>query len=83
MQDASDAAQSAMVSIIGLDSEKVQQLCDAANEEVDEASKVQIANFLCPVSLYECLSLYILLPFSFPPMYKVLSSIRVCLFHLI
>nr|WEW62062.1 phenolic glucoside malonyltransferase 1 [Calotropis procera] len=48
MQDASDAAQSAMVSIIGLDSEKVQQLCDAANEEVDEASKVQIANFLCP-----------------------------------
>lgn len=48
MQDASDAAQSAMVSVIGLDSEKVQQLCDAANEEVDEANKVQIANFLCP-----------------------------------
>ncbi|XP_027181218.1 uncharacterized protein LOC113779717 [Coffea eugenioides] len=48
MQDAADAAQSAMVSIIGLDSEKVQKLCDAANEEVDEANKVQIANFLCP-----------------------------------
>nr|GMD73256.1 malonyl-CoA:ACP transacylase [Ipomoea batatas] len=48
MQDAADAAQGAMVSIIGLDSEKVQQLCDAANEEVDEADKVQIANFLCP-----------------------------------
>ncbi|RAL42327.1 hypothetical protein DM860_012110 [Cuscuta australis] len=48
MQDASDAAKSAMVSIIGLDSEKVQQLCDAANEEVDEADRVQIANFLCP-----------------------------------
>ncbi|GFP80566.1 malonyl-coa-acyl carrier protein transacylase mitochondrial [Phtheirospermum japonicum] len=47
MQDAADAAKSAMVSIIGLDSAKVQQLCDAANEEVDEASKVQIANFLC------------------------------------
>ncbi|CAI9107067.1 OLC1v1006343C3 [Oldenlandia corymbosa var. corymbosa] len=48
MQDAADAAQSAMVSIIGLDSDKVQLLCDAANEEVDEANKVQIANFLCP-----------------------------------
>ncbi|CAI9768483.1 unnamed protein product [Fraxinus pennsylvanica] len=48
MQDAADAAKSAMVSIIGLDSEKVQQLCDAANQEVDEADKVQIANFLCP-----------------------------------
>lgn len=48
MQDAADAAQSAMVSIIGLDSEKVQMLCDAANEEVDLAHKVQIANFLCP-----------------------------------
>jgi [acyl-carrier-protein] S-malonyltransferase len=40
-----------MVSVIGLDSEKVQQLCDAANEDVDEKEKVQIANFLCPVSL--------------------------------
>lgn len=48
MQDAADAADSAMVSIIGLDSEKVQLLCDAANEEVDEKNKVQIANFLCP-----------------------------------
>lgn len=48
MQDASDAAKSAMVSIIGLDSDKVQKLCDAANEEVDESDKVQIANFLCP-----------------------------------
>ena len=38
-----------MVSVIGLDSEKVQQLCDAANQEVDEADKVQIANYLCPV----------------------------------
>lgn len=41
-----------MVSIIGLDSAKVQQLCDAANEEVDESNKVQIANFLCTVSLF-------------------------------
>lgn len=48
MQEAADAAKSAMVSVIGLDSEKVQLLCDAANEEVDEADRVQIANFLCP-----------------------------------
>ncbi|XP_057726098.1 uncharacterized protein LOC130941562 [Arachis stenosperma] len=48
MQDAADAAKSAMVSVIGLDSEKVQQLCDAANQEVPEAEKVQIANYLCP-----------------------------------
>ncbi|WCJ34787.1 Malonyl CoA-acyl carrier protein transacylase [Euphorbia peplus] len=48
MQKAADAARSAMVSIIGLDSDKVQQLCDAANEEVDEADRVQIANYLCP-----------------------------------
>lgn len=39
-----------MVSVIGLDSDKVQQLCDAANQEVPEAEKVQIANYLCPVS---------------------------------
>ncbi|CAN1266472.1 Malonyl-CoA-acyl carrier protein transacylase, mitochondrial [Linum perenne] len=51
MQEASDAAKSAMVSIIGLDSDKVQQLCDAANQEVDESEKVQIANFLCTVRL--------------------------------
>lgn len=48
MQEAADAAKSAMVSIIGLDSDKVQQLCDAANQEVDEDNKVQIANYLCP-----------------------------------
>lgn len=51
LQDAADAASSAMVSVIGLDSEKVQLLCDAANEEVDEENKVQIANFLCPVTI--------------------------------
>lgn len=48
-QEAADAARSAMVSVIGLDSEKVQLLCDAANEEVDEENKVQIANYLCTV----------------------------------
>lgn len=46
-----------MVSIVGLDSAKVQELCDAANEEVDVANKVQIANFLCTVSLYPLLDL--------------------------
>ncbi|XP_010557191.1 PREDICTED: uncharacterized protein LOC104826277 isoform X1 [Tarenaya hassleriana] len=48
MQAAADAAKSAMVSVIGLDSEKVQQLCDAANQEIDEANTVVIANYLCP-----------------------------------
>ncbi|GAB2234092.1 hypothetical protein Droror1_Dr00003329 [Drosera rotundifolia] len=48
MQEASDASKSAMVSVIGLDSEKVQKLCEAANEEVGEEERVQIANFLCP-----------------------------------
>ncbi|KAL8147991.1 hypothetical protein AgCh_005355 [Apium graveolens] len=48
MQEAADAAKSAMVSVIGLDAEKVQLLCNAANEKVDEANRVQIANFLCP-----------------------------------
>lgn len=49
LQEAADAAKSAMVSVIGLDSDKVQQLCDAANQEVDDANKVQIANYLCTV----------------------------------
>lgn len=49
LQAAADAAKSAMVSVIGLDSDKVQQLCDAANAEVDDADKVQIANYLCTV----------------------------------
>lgn len=51
LQEAADAAKGAMVSVIGLDSDKVQQLCDAANEEVDDKDKVQIANYLCTVSI--------------------------------
>jgi hypothetical protein len=43
VQAAADAAPSAMVSVIGLDSDKVAALCN-------EDEKVQIANFLCPVS---------------------------------
>lgn len=38
-----------MVSVIGLEAEKVQLLCNAANQDVDEENKVQIANYLCPV----------------------------------
>ncbi|CAI5498217.1 unnamed protein product [Closterium sp. Naga37s-1] len=47
MQAAADAAPSAMVSVIGLGADKVQALCDAANEDVEESQRVQIANFLC------------------------------------
>jgi hypothetical protein len=47
-----------MVSVIGLDSDKVQLLCDAANEEVDQKDKVQIANYLCPVRLILLMSIY-------------------------
>lgn len=45
MQAASDAVDTGMVSVIGLDSGKVGELCDAAREKSGE--KVQIANFLC------------------------------------
>eukprot|EP00475_Leptophrys_vorax_P040288 TRINITY_DN7447_c0_g1_i1.p1 TRINITY_DN7447_c0_g1~~TRINITY_DN7447_c0_g1_i1.p1 ORF type:complete len:295 (-),score=46.54 TRINITY_DN7447_c0_g1_i1:148-906(-) len=47
MQAAADSAPSAMVSVIGLGADKVQALCDAANEDVEEEQRVQIANFLC------------------------------------
>ncbi|KAL8141411.1 hypothetical protein V2J09_007432 [Rumex salicifolius] len=39
IQEATDVAKSAMVSVIGLDTEKVQKLCDAANEDVEEDQK--------------------------------------------
>ena len=45
MQAASDAQPSGMVSIVGLEPEKVIELCDAARQ-ADEI--LQIANFLCP-----------------------------------
>lgn len=48
MQAAADATPSAMVSVIGLDAEKVAALCESANEDVSEDERVQIANFLCP-----------------------------------
>jgi len=45
MQAASDAADSGMASVIGLDSEKVGALCAAASEQSGE--KITIANYLC------------------------------------
>lgn len=45
MQAASDAIDTGMVSVIGLDSEKVKELCATASEK--SGDKVQIANYLC------------------------------------
>jgi [acyl-carrier-protein] S-malonyltransferase len=45
MQAASDSVDSGMVSVIGLDKEKVAELCAAASEKSGE--KIGIANFLC------------------------------------
>jgi [acyl-carrier-protein] S-malonyltransferase len=45
MQAASDAVDSGMVSVIGLDSDKVKELCAMASEKSGE--KIQIANYLC------------------------------------
>lgn len=45
MQAASDAVDSGMVSVIGLASDKVKELCEAASEKSGE--KIQIANYLC------------------------------------
>lgn len=48
MQAAADAAESGMVSVIGLDSDKVASICDAANKRVGDSTGVQLANLLCP-----------------------------------
>ncbi|GBG81745.1 hypothetical protein CBR_g33923 [Chara braunii] len=45
---AADAAPTAMVSVIGLDKEKVRELCEVATGEAGNDNTVQIANFLCP-----------------------------------
>jgi [acyl-carrier-protein] S-malonyltransferase len=45
MQAAADAVESGMVSVIGLDKEKVAALCQAAAEQTGES--IQIANYLC------------------------------------
>ena len=46
MQAASDACQSGMVSVIGLDTDKTAELCEAAS--VQSGESIRIANFLCP-----------------------------------
>merc|ERR1719472_729968 len=51
MQAASEAATSGMVSVIGLDSEKVGELCAAASEA--SGASIDIANYLCPGN-YAC-----------------------------
>lgn len=45
MQAASDAVDTGMVSVIGLDSDKVKELCGAASKK--SGAKIQIANYLC------------------------------------
>jgi [acyl-carrier-protein] S-malonyltransferase len=45
MQAASDAVDTGMVSVIGLDKEKVAALCEMASEK--SGAKIQIANYLC------------------------------------
>jgi [acyl-carrier-protein] S-malonyltransferase len=45
MQDAANAVASGMVSILGLDAEKIEKLCEDARAE---GEILQIANYLCP-----------------------------------
>src|SRR6478609_6360355 len=45
MQDASDALPSGMVSILGLEADKIEKLCEDAR---GEGEVLQIANYLCP-----------------------------------
>ncbi|KAL6776069.1 MCT1 [Auxenochlorella protothecoides x Auxenochlorella symbiontica] len=47
MQAAADAAPSGMVSVIGLPSDAVAALCEAANAQVAPDQAVRIANYLC------------------------------------
>jgi [acyl-carrier-protein] S-malonyltransferase len=48
MQDAADAVQSGMVSILGMEAEKIENLCDDAR---GEGEVLQIANYLCPANI--------------------------------
>ena len=47
MQAAADATPSGMCSVIGLSSDKVAELCEAATAEVGAEKGVRIANYLC------------------------------------
>lgn len=48
MQAASDAAESGMVSVLGLETEQVAELCDIARGQGEKGEVLQIANYLCP-----------------------------------
>jgi len=48
MQAAADATPSSMASIIGLNSDKVGELCKMASEAAGDGNTVTIANYLCP-----------------------------------
>jgi len=48
MQDASDAVASGMVSILGLDANQIEKLCEEARAE---GEVLQIANYLCPANI--------------------------------
>jgi [acyl-carrier-protein] S-malonyltransferase len=48
MQDAADAVSSGMVSVLGLDAEKIEKLCEEARAE---GEVLQIANYLCPANI--------------------------------
>jgi len=48
MQEAADATPSAMASVIGLPSEAVAALCEAASAEAPAGAGVRVANYLCP-----------------------------------
>lgn len=48
MQAAADARPSAMAAVIGLSSDEVTRLCEAASAEAPPEEPVRIANYLCP-----------------------------------
>ncbi len=52
MQEASDRVSSGMVSVLGLENEKVEELCRQTLEELNDDSLVlKTANYLCPLNL--------------------------------
>jgi hypothetical protein len=61
MQAATEPAPSSMVSVIAVNSDKITAIRNAANDEVSEDEKVQIANFLYQVSW----PIYVFCCFSF------------------
>ena len=49
MQAAADLQASGMVSILGLDRDKIEEICDSCRQEAGDADRVlQVANLLCP-----------------------------------